>query len=95
LRGKFSEALLLIAPGLKARPGNIRAIEPAFRERTPDADELLRLRIGKRPQKQRVDRGEQDGIRADAERERDDCDDCEAGLPKQLAKSLTEFFHVG
>src|SRR5213075_2873635 len=24
LRGKFGEALLLIAPGLKARPGNVR-----------------------------------------------------------------------
>src|SRR5256885_5607817 len=95
LRGKFSEALLLIAPGLKARPGNVRAIEAAFRERTPDADELFRIRVGERPEKERVDRGEEDRVCANAERERDDSDDSEPGLAKQLPKCVTNFFHVG
>src|SRR5204862_7393803 len=94
-RGEFSEALLLIAPGLKARPGNVRAIEAAFRERTPDADKLFRMRVGERPEKERVDRGDEDRVRADAERERADGDDGEPGLAKQLPKCVTEFFHVG
>src|SRR5436309_8516093 len=55
LRGKFRETRLLIAPGGKARPGNISAVEPAFRERTPDAHQLFRTGIGKRPEKERVD----------------------------------------
>ena len=93
LCGKFREALLLIAPGSEPRPGNVRAIEPAFRERTPNADELFGMRIGKRPQEKCVDRGEEDGVRADAEGERHDGENGEPGLAKQLAKCVTEFFH--
>src|SRR5205085_3848403 len=93
LCGKFRGALLLIAPGREPRPGNVRAIEPAFRERTPDADELFRMRIGKRPKEERVDRREEDRVRADAEGERDDGENGESGLAKELAKCVTEFFH--
>ena len=83
----------MLAPRGIARPGNVRAIETAFRKRTPDAHELLRLRIGKRPEKECVNRGEKDGVGADAECERDDREDREPGLAEQLAQSVTEVIH--
>ena len=86
--------MLLLAPRGIARPGNVRAIETAFRERAPDADELLRLRIGERAEKQCVDRGEENRVGADAEGERDDSEDREPGLAQQLAQSVAEVFHV-
>src|SRR5205085_185014 len=42
---------------------------------------------------ERVDRREEDGVRADAEGERHDGKNGEARLAKQLAKCVTEFFH--
>ena len=93
LGGKLGKTLLSIAPGGVTRPGNVRAIKAAFRERTPDADELFRLRIGKWTEEQGVDRGEQHRVRADPEGERDDRENGEPGLAQQLAKSVAEVFH--
>ena len=94
LRGELGETLLLIAPGGVARPGNIRAIEAAFGERTPGAHELLRLRIGERTQEERVDGGEENGVGANAEGQRDDGENGEAGLSQELSQSVAKVIHM-
>ena len=93
LGGKLGKTLLSVAPGGVTRPGNIRAIETAFRERTPDAHELFRLRIGKRTEEQGVDRGEQHRVRADPEGERDDRENSEPRLAQELSESVTKVVH--
>ena len=94
LRGELGETLLLITPGGVARPGNVGPIESAFGERTPGAHELLRLRVGKRPEEERVDGGEENGVGADAEGQRHHRQNREAGLSQQLSQSVTKIIHI-
>jgi len=78
----------------EARPGNVRAIEAAFRndprrdKLVPDSDRRCRRR-------KRVDRGKEDRVRTDAERERDDGDDGEPGLAKQAAEMRNGILSYG
>ena len=52
--------------------------------------ELLRLGIGQRPQEDGVDHAEHRGVRADAERQRQDRDEAEAGLAPHQAQCVAE-----
>src|SRR6266446_6284790 len=90
---EVGETLLLVAPGGEARPGNIGLIEPAFGERAPDADQLLRFRIGQRAEEEGIDGGKEHGVGADAEGESNHSQNGEARLLEQLSKGVTKIIH--
>ena len=56
----------------------------------PDDHEAIGVRKGQRPQHDRVDDGEDGGVRADAERQRREDDDREADRPAQRAERETD-----
>ena len=63
-------------------------IESHLRKLARDVDQPIRLRIAERPQDDGVDHREDRGVRADAERERQDRDDREAGRPRQIPRGV-------
>ena len=56
----------------------------------PDADQLIGVGIGQRLQQYAVDHAEDDGIGADADRQRDERDGGEEGRARQSAENLLE-----
>ena len=63
------------------------------RRGVPDADQGLRVRIRERPDQDAVDHAEDGGVRADAQRQRQDDGSRERGSPSQAAKRMARIAH--
>jgi hypothetical protein len=66
-----------------------------WRDDLANGDYALRIFVGKRLKKDRVDKREDGGIGADADGEREDRDDCKTGILTDAAKSIAEILKDG
>jgi len=72
MRGHGGETILLVAECRIARPRQRGLLESAIRERAVNPHEPVGLGKSERPEKERVDRGKEDGVGADADGQRAD-----------------------
>jgi len=87
------ERIVVVAPVLKIDPGNTDAggLGRGFAE----PNQPLAVRVGQRPQKHRVDDAENGGVRADAERERQNDDQGEAWRLANAAQAVPDVLKDG
>jgi hypothetical protein len=83
----------IVAPVIKIvwiRNGDLRLVRVALGQ----DDQLVGFRIGERLEQDRVDDAKDGGVRANAERERENSDESEPRRLPELAQSVTEVVHV-
>ena len=93
--GHRDENLVLRSQIAEIRIGKGRAGLGLLRFARPDGGDLLGLRIGKRPQKDRTDYAEDRGIGTDAQCEGHDGDRAEARILQQHARGVLKIFQEG
>src|SRR5882724_1658061 len=87
-RGNLRESAILVAKGDEFRRGQ-RSVGQ-FRLQIPEPDNLFGMIEGQRLQQHSVHNAEDCGVRADAERERENCDGRESGIFHQTTESIAQ-----
>ena len=84
------EGPVLLAPVLEVRIGDPVAPPVCPRVRGPEANQVIRVRIGQRPQQHCVDDTVDRGVRSNSERKRQNDSNCEARVPDEGPQAVTD-----